>query len=258
VGGRRIAERVHAVEGGIGVWSFLLVVILVLLARRFRRAPSAAICALSAGLRGSRRRTKITTRITTRTMTKRRTCAHPGATRREERPEPLAARPPRGAWLLSWCGRSATALRSGHGVSGPLRVWPGGRIKTKITTRTTTKTMTKRRALHRGPPAMNKTPQLTLLGTGTPTPSLRRAGASYLVGLGDEKLLFDCGPFTVRRLLEKGVSPTEITSLFLTHLHYDHCVDYASRSRWSSRECGSGSSPRQVRSSTAASSSAKI
>ena len=75
---------------------------------------------------------------------------------------------------------------------------------------------------------------LTLLGTGTPTPLLHRAGSSYLVTLGEETLLFDCGPGCVRRLLEKGVSPTRITHLFLTHLHYDHCVDYGYLvlSRW--------------------------
>lgn len=67
---------------------------------------------------------------------------------------------------------------------------------------------------------------LTLLGTGTPTPLVHRAGSSYLVTLNDEYLLFDCGPGCVRRLLRKGVSPAQITSLFLTHLHYDHCVDY--------------------------------
>ena len=76
--------------------------------------------------------------------------------------------------------------------------------------------------------------RLTLLGTGTPTPLLHRAGSSYLVTLGEETLLFDCGPSCVRRLLEKGVSPTRITHLFLTHLHYDHCVDYGYLvlSRW--------------------------
>ena len=68
---------------------------------------------------------------------------------------------------------------------------------------------------------------LTLLGTGTPTPLVHRAGSSYLVTLDDEYLLFDCGPGCVRRLLRKGISPAQITSLFLTHLHYDHCVDYA-------------------------------
>ncbi len=67
---------------------------------------------------------------------------------------------------------------------------------------------------------------LTLLGTGTPTPLIHRAGSSYLVTLEDEMLLFDCGPGCVRRLIKKGIAPTRITSLLLTHLHYDHCVDY--------------------------------
>lgn len=75
---------------------------------------------------------------------------------------------------------------------------------------------------------------LTLLGTGTPTPLTHRAGSSYLVRLDDEFLLFDCGPGCVRRLLRKGISPAQITSLFLTHLHYDHCLDYGYLvlSRW--------------------------
>ena len=69
--------------------------------------------------------------------------------------------------------------------------------------------------------------QLTLLGTGTPSPLLHRGGSSYLLEVGGEVLLFDCGPACVRRLLEKGVDLREISRLFLTHLHYDHCVDYS-------------------------------
>ena len=78
------------------------------------------------------------------------------------------------------------------------------------------------------------TVKLTLLGTGTPSPLCHRAGSSYLVRYQDQALLFDCGPGAVRRLLDHGVSPTEISSLFLTHLHYDHCMDYAYLvlSRW--------------------------
>ncbi len=68
--------------------------------------------------------------------------------------------------------------------------------------------------------------RLTLLGTGSPTPLLHRAGSSYLVRLDEERLLFDCGPFAVHRLLQAGVPPASITTLFLTHLHYDHAVDY--------------------------------
>ena len=68
--------------------------------------------------------------------------------------------------------------------------------------------------------------RLTLLGTGTPTPSLERGGCSFLVEQDDATILFDCGPATVRRLLAAGVLPTQVSHLFLTHLHYDHCMDY--------------------------------
>ena len=68
--------------------------------------------------------------------------------------------------------------------------------------------------------------RLTLLGTGTPTPSLERAGCSFLVEREGASLLFDCGPAAVQRLLAAGASPTKITHVFLTHLHYDHCMDY--------------------------------
>ncbi len=68
--------------------------------------------------------------------------------------------------------------------------------------------------------------RLTLLGTGTPSPFIHRAGSSYLVTFGDNVFLFDCGPGSVRRLLRKGFTPDAVTHLFLTHLHYDHCVDY--------------------------------
>ena len=58
--------------------------------------------------------------------------------------------------------------------------------------------------------------ELTLLGTGTPTPLVHRAGSSYLVKLDDESILVDCGPGAVRRLLKKGVSPTTINTLLQT------------------------------------------
>jgi ribonuclease BN (tRNA processing enzyme) len=50
--------------------------------------------------------------------------------------------------------------------------------------------------------------------------------ASYLVETGTRKILFDCGPGAYHRMMEAGVKATEITDLFLTHLHYDHCLDY--------------------------------
>ena len=68
--------------------------------------------------------------------------------------------------------------------------------------------------------------RIRLLGTGTPTPSLRRMSSGYLVETASRKILFDFGPGAYHRLLEAGVKPTQITDIFFTHLHYDHCLDY--------------------------------
>ena len=55
--------------------------------------------------------------------------------------------------------------------------------------------------------------KLTLLGTGTPRPSAQRAGSSYLVEFDSQRLLFDCGPGALQRLLQAGVSPVEAAML---------------------------------------------
>ena len=68
--------------------------------------------------------------------------------------------------------------------------------------------------------------RIRLLGTGTPTPSLKRMSAGYLVETRDRKILFDFGPGAYHRMMEAGVKATEITDVFLTHLHYDHCLDF--------------------------------
>jgi ribonuclease Z len=68
--------------------------------------------------------------------------------------------------------------------------------------------------------------RIRLLGTGTPTPSLKRMSSGYLVETGSRKILFDFGPGAYHRLLEAGVKPVQITDIFFTHLHYDHCLDY--------------------------------
>jgi ribonuclease Z len=68
--------------------------------------------------------------------------------------------------------------------------------------------------------------RIRLLGTGTPTPSLKRMSSGYLVETGERKILFDFGPGAYHRLLEAGVRPVQVTDVFFTHLHYDHCLDY--------------------------------
>src|SRR5262249_32013926 len=50
--------------------------------------------------------------------------------------------------------------------------------------------------------------------------------ASYLVRAGGLTLLIDCGPAVLQQLDAAGVSPEEITHLFVTHRHGDHVLGY--------------------------------
>jgi len=67
---------------------------------------------------------------------------------------------------------------------------------------------------------------ITLLGTGTPSPSLERQSSGYLIETGGDTLVIDHGPGAHHRLLESGRQATAITHAFFSHLHYDHCLDY--------------------------------
>lgn len=77
-------------------------------------------------------------------------------------------------------------------------------------------------------------PTITIIGCGTPTPTPDRFGSAYVVDVGGEKLLFDCGPATTFKLAKVGISPAEIDSVFFTHHHFDHDADLPTfiLSRW--------------------------
>ena len=68
--------------------------------------------------------------------------------------------------------------------------------------------------------------KLYILGAGTPTPTPYRFGSAYVLQLGHEKIMFDCGPATTHKLVKAGLWPTEIDHLFFTHHHFDHDIDY--------------------------------
>jgi ribonuclease BN (tRNA processing enzyme) len=76
--------------------------------------------------------------------------------------------------------------------------------------------------------------KIRLLGTGTPTPSTRRKSSGYAIEIGGDTILFDHGPGAYHRMLEAGIEPQRTTHLFFSHLHYDHCADYATLvlTRW--------------------------
>lgn len=78
-----------------------------------------------------------------------------------------------------------------------------------------------------GTPARAAKPlAITLLGTGTPSPSLKRQSSGYLIEVGNDVLVWDHGPGAHHRLIESGHRAIDVTHAFFSHLHYDHCMDY--------------------------------
>ena len=68
--------------------------------------------------------------------------------------------------------------------------------------------------------------RVTLLGTGSPVPSLKRASAGYMVQAGGDVILIDHGPGTFHRMMQAGVAATDVTHVLFSHLHFDHCLDF--------------------------------
>ena len=68
--------------------------------------------------------------------------------------------------------------------------------------------------------------KITLLGTGTPAPSLKRQSSGYLLEVAGDLIVMDHGPGAHHRLLESGRRAVDVTHAFFTHLHYDHFMDY--------------------------------
>jgi ribonuclease BN (tRNA processing enzyme) len=70
--------------------------------------------------------------------------------------------------------------------------------------------------------------KITILGSGTCVPSLKRSSCAVLVQTDDKNLLFDSGAGTMRRLLRAGLPINDITHIFYSHLHPDHTGELAS------------------------------
>ena len=68
--------------------------------------------------------------------------------------------------------------------------------------------------------------KVTILGSGTCVPSLKRSSCSVLAEVGKAKLLFDSGPGTMRRLLEADTTIFDISHIFYSHFHPDHTAEF--------------------------------
>jgi ribonuclease Z len=74
--------------------------------------------------------------------------------------------------------------------------------------------------------------EILFLGVGAAIPMRGQTNSSYLVRAGGKIILVDCGPAVLQQLDALGVSPAEITHLFVTHRHGDHALGYPSLILW--------------------------
>ena len=66
--------------------------------------------------------------------------------------------------------------------------------------------------------------ELTILGCGSATPTLRHLPTAQLVNYNEQYFLFDCGEGTQLQLRRFQLKFQRISHIFITHLHGDHCL----------------------------------
>lgn len=66
---------------------------------------------------------------------------------------------------------------------------------------------------------------MTVLGSGTLEPYLRRGSSAHAVEVGEDLLFFDMGPGALRSALACGLDPRRARHLFFSHLHPDHTAE---------------------------------
>jgi ribonuclease Z len=64
--------------------------------------------------------------------------------------------------------------------------------------------------------------ELTILGSGSATPTLKRNPSAQVLNVRDHLYLIDCGEGTQVALRENKIKFQRIESIFITHLHGDH------------------------------------
>ena len=68
--------------------------------------------------------------------------------------------------------------------------------------------------------------RVTMLGTGAAAPDPARNGSGILITVGGRHYLFDCGFGATMNMIRANIDPTTVDNVFLSHLHYDHIVDF--------------------------------
>lgn len=67
--------------------------------------------------------------------------------------------------------------------------------------------------------------RLTIIGSGTSLPQIRRGAPCCLLQEGGKNIVVDLGSGTSRGIFQAGVHLRDVGLVVLTHLHPDHCAD---------------------------------
>ncbi len=66
--------------------------------------------------------------------------------------------------------------------------------------------------------------RLVILGTSSQVPTVKRNHLAFFLKWDREGFLFDPGEGTQRQFVLNGISSSQITKIFLSHFHGDHCL----------------------------------
>ena len=68
--------------------------------------------------------------------------------------------------------------------------------------------------------------RLHVVGSGCPQPTPDWYGSSFVLEIGTDFVMVDCGPATTYKMVGMGIMPGQVGNVFFTHHHFDHNADF--------------------------------
>lgn len=74
--------------------------------------------------------------------------------------------------------------------------------------------------------------EVLFIGVGSAIPIPGQTNSAFVLRTDECRVLVDCGPAILQQLAAVGMSPADITHIYITHRHGDHCLGYAMLMLW--------------------------